>query len=137
MDQGSLVPAPDQSRATLALAAGDVVLIVVFVVAGEVRHYPLELVPTRTPGTLAPFLVGWVLGSLLAGAYTTRTRTVPAAAVGRTVVAWAIAVAVAGALRATQPVQGETSPTLLAVSLGVGLVLLVPWRLAVTRFARR
>lgn len=120
----------------LAIAAGDIGLITAFVVAGEVRHYPLDVVPARTPGTLAPFLVGWVVGSVLAGAYAGRMLPVPAAAAGRTTLAWAIAVAVAGTLRATRAVQGETSPTLLAVSFGVGLALLLPWRVAVARFVR-
>lgn len=130
------VPRPDLSIGTLALAVGDVVLITVFVGLGEIRHFPLEQALSRTPGTLVPFLGGWLVGALLLGVYTSDRMGDPRTAVWRTGLAWTVAVAIALGLRATPAIPGSAPPAFVAVSLGVGLALLVPWRVVATRTDR-
>lgn len=119
----------DRSWATLGLAVGDLLLIAVFVVAGELRHgYGLLAHPERVLGTAIPFFIGWVVVSILIGVYRRSVYTVPRTAALRTALAWVGAALVGQALRATELFHGTFAPAFLLVSLGVGLVLLVPWR---------
>lgn len=127
-DTRTLAPRPEFSSTTVGLLVGDVVLITLFVVLGELRHYAPELVPMRTPGTLAPFLVGWVLAALLAGVYARAVRADVRTAVVRTALAWVGAVAVGQSLRATASFPGAASPAFVAVSVVVGFAFLLPWR---------
>jgi hypothetical protein len=117
------------SSLTAALAGVDVLLILTFVVLGEFSHFGVTaLAFARTPGTAAPFLLGWVLLAPLAGVYAPAARRSVRAAVVRTAAAWAGTVAVAQSLRATAAFPGDLAPAFVVVSLLVGLVLLVPWR---------
>lgn len=122
---------------TVGLLVGDVVAIAVFVVLGEISH---GVDPVREAAvaadTMAPFLVGWLLASVPAGVYAPAARRSLAAAVTRTTAAWVGAVVVGQALRSTSLFHGEFAPTFLLVSLGVGLALLLPWRVAATRLTR-
>lgn len=135
-DTRTLAPRPERSATTVGLLLGDVALITLFVVLGEFRHHDPGMVPAQTPGTLVPFLVGWAVAALLAGVYARHVRTDVRAAVGRTALAWTGAVAVGQGLRATAAFPGDASPAFVAVSLAVGLVLLLPWRaVAASRLA--
>ena len=135
---GSLGGRVDVSGTTLGLAVGDLVLIGLFVVAGELQHgYSLTAQPGRVVGTALPFVVGWVVTSVLAGVYTPSVYRVPRTAVLRTVAAWVGAALVGQALRATSLFHGDFALAFVLVSLGVGLVLLVPWRAAVAVLAGR
>jgi len=131
----TLVPRPDLSPVTAALTLGDAALIALFVAMGVVRHSTVAALPSRLPGALAPFLVGWVVGALLAGVYAPAIRRDRRRAVVRTVLAWVVAVAVGQSLRATELFSGDAAPAFVVVSLVVGLVLLVPWRAAVATVA--
>ena len=111
------------------LAVGDLAAIGVFVVAGELSHgYELVGDSGRIAGTLAPFLVGWVLVSVAGRLYTRRAIDSLSSAVLRTLFAWAVAVGIAQALRATSVFHGNAAVTFALVSFGVGGVLLVTWR---------
>lgn len=125
----------DPSRATAILVAGDVVLIALFVLAGEIRHGfgPTEY-PLRVLGTLLQFLIGWFAVAFLAGVYTREVRLDVRTAALRTAAAWVLAALVGQALRATDLFHGNAAPAFVAVTVAVGLVLLVPWRVAVARF---
>lgn len=127
VDTRMLVQRPDVSATTAGLLIGDVAFITLFVVLGEFQHNPGAIVE-RTPGSLIPFLVGWMLAALLAGVYSWPVLTDPRTAVVRTGLAWVGAVVVGQGLRAMAVFPGEADPVFVAVSLGVGLVLLLPWR---------
>lgn len=117
------------SARAAVLAVGDVLLILAFVVAGEVRH---GVDPLARPGvvvdTAIPFLLAWFVAAVLAGLYrpgwSARTTAV------RTAAAWTAAALVALGLRATPLFHGDFAFAFLLVSIGVGQVLLVPWRVA-------
>ena len=135
---GSLGGRIDVSGTTLGLAVGDLVLIGLFVVAGELQHgYSLTAQPGRIVGTALPFVIGWVVASVLAGVYTPAVYRAPRSAVVRTALAWVGAALVGQALRATALFHGDFALAFVLVSLGVGLVLLVPWRVAVAALAGR
>ncbi|MFB6137482.1 MAG: DUF3054 domain-containing protein [Halobacteriaceae archaeon] len=127
------------SRSALRrFAAGDLLAVTAFVVIGEYKHGidPLS-VPGLAAETLVPFVVGWAVCGPLAGAY--RRALVAGdvdagrALVARTLAGWAGAVAVAMALRSTEPLHGGVQLSFVAVSLGAGGLFLCAWRLAVVR----
>lgn len=129
-DTRTLAPRPDVSATTAGLFVVDVALIALFVVLGELQHNPGAVVE-RTPGTLVPFLIGWVLAALLAGIYTQPVLGDLRTAVVRTGLAWVGAVVVGQGLRATAVFPGDADPAFVAVSFGMGLALLLPWRAVV------
>ncbi len=122
----------DVSLATLALAFGDLALIALFVVLGELQHgYDILTEMGRVVGTAIPFFIGWVLVSVLVGVYAPAVYRVPRKAVLRTALAWVGAALVGQALRATSLFHGDFAPAFVLVSIGVGLFLLLPWRAVV------
>jgi hypothetical protein len=122
----------DASPGTLALALGDLALIALFVVLGELQHgYNLLAQSGRVVGTAIPFVIGWVLTSVVAGVYAPAVYRSVRSAVSRTALAWIGAALIGQALRATSLFHGDFALAFVLVSLGVGLVLLVPWRAAV------
>ena len=119
----------DASPGTLALAVGDIGLITLFVVLGELQHgYDILAETGRVIGTALPFFIGWALVSIPAGVYAPATRLSVRRAVSRTALAWVGAALVGQALRATPIFHGGFALPFALVSLGVGIVLLVPWR---------
>ena len=117
------------SPLTAALAGVDVLLLLAFVVLGEFSHFGVTaLALARAPGTAAPFLLGWVVVAPRAGVYATAARRSVRTAAVRTTAAWVGTVAIAQSLRATAAFPGDFAPAFVAVSLLVGLLFLLPWR---------
>ncbi|MEF8840781.1 MAG: DUF3054 domain-containing protein [Haloarculaceae archaeon] len=120
------------SPLTAVLAGVDVLLLLTFVVLGEFSHFGVTATAfARTPGTAAPFLLGWVVAAPLAGVYAASVRGSVRAAALRTAAAWVGTVVVAQSLRSTAAFPGDLAPAFVVVSLVVGLVLLLPWRVVV------
>lgn len=126
------------SSRTAALALGDVLAILLFVVAGEYSHGidPLGNVG-RVGGTLAPFLIGWGIVAVVGGFYAQRSRLSLGRTVGLTFVGWVVAVVIAQALRATAVFHGDAAITFALVSVFVGGALVVGWRVVATLFSSR
>lgn len=112
------------------LAVGDALALTAFVVAGTIQHggQPLSD-PGAVAGTLAPFLLAWGVVGLLGGLYTADAVRSPRAALGWTVPAWVVAVLLGHTLRATPVFEGGTSVPFVLVTLAIGGVLVVGWRL--------
>jgi hypothetical protein len=123
----------DRSQRTLALAVGDLLLIAVFVVAGELSHgiSPVEQ-PWLVLDTAAPFYIGWLLVAPLAGLYGARALETPRRAALLAAGAWIGAALIGQLLRGTTLFHGGLSLPFVLVSIGVGLALLVPWRTTVS-----
>jgi hypothetical protein len=126
----------DPAPLTAVGAVGDLGCIGLFVGLGATMGHDISD-PARIAITYGTFVVGWALASFVAGVHGADARGSLRSAVGRTVPAWVAAAAVAQALRATGPVPGNAALTFYLVSVGVGLALLVPWRVAVTLVAAR
>jgi hypothetical protein len=129
---GSLRSRIALSSATAGIALVDVALIGVFVVVGELNHgiSPLGS-PLRVLDTFAPFLVGWVVVSVLAGAYRPRAFRGARAAAGVAGTTWISAALLGQLLRGTALFHGELTLAFTVVSVLVGLALLVPWRVLI------
>lgn len=121
-----------RSPRTLGLAVGDVLLIAAFVVGGEISHFGVEYVlgrPLAVAGTAVPFYLGWLVAAPLAGAYGRAALAGPRSAAKTVAVAWIGAALIGQLLRGTPLFSGDLALPFVLVSLGVGLALLVPWRL--------
>lgn len=113
-----------------AFLAGDLLAILAFLVAGELRH---GVNPAVLPGyfaeTAAPFYLGWAVAGPLAGAYTERARRDRRRLVAATAGGWVLAAVGALLLRATEAFHGDADPVFFVVVVGFGGGLLVGWRL--------
>jgi len=120
----------DRRPLSAVLAVGDAIALTAFVVAGMVQHggQPLSN-PGTVAGTLAPFLLAWVAVALVGGLYTAEAARSPRRALGWTLPAWVVAVLLGHALRATPLFSGGTTVAFVLVTLVVGGVLVVGWRL--------
>lgn len=130
----------DRSTTSLTVAGGDVILIGLFVLAGELRHYSIDFLvanPGRILGTALPFYVGWLIAAVTFGAYSRSARESPLRAAGIAGGTWIVATLIGQALRATSVFHGDFAVAFFLVSVGVGLMLLVPWRVVVSVRTRR
>lgn len=115
----------EASTRTLGLALGDLAMIALFVLVGELRHGG-----TLAGGieTFGQFLVGWLLVSGVAGVYGPRALEGPRQAVVRVVAAWVIAAIIAQLVRLAMTPGSLVQPTFVAVSIGFGGAFLAGWR---------
>lgn len=119
----------ERSSLTAILAVGDLFAIAIFVVAGELSHgYGLFQDPGRVAGTMLPFVLGWVLVSVAGELYTREAIATLGSTTLSTLVAWALAVAIAQALRSTAVFHGNFALSFAIVSFAVGGALLAAWR---------
>ena len=136
--EGLLASRFDWSPGTARLALGDLLVVVGFLVVGELRHdvNPVES-PLVVADTVAPFLVGWVVAALVAGAYAPgATRTVKRAAI-IAVATWVPAAAIGLTLRATGFFHGDSPLSFVLVVTTIGVVSLAAWRAAVASLQSR
>lgn len=122
----------DRSPGTAVLALGDLLVLASFLTAGSLTHGvdPVNM-PGHIAGTVAPFLVGWVVAAIAVGAYAPgATRTVRTAVL-RAAGAWVVAAAIGLALRATPYFHGGAPLSFALVVTGVGVVSFSVWRGAV------
>jgi hypothetical protein len=132
-----------QSRAeasglSAVLLTGDLLAIGGFVAAGRLQHLGTPIGdPTAYVETLVPFLVGWAVAAVLGGLYTRDAVLFPRRAVGWTLPAWVVTVVVAMALRATPQLRGGVAPTFVVVTLLVGGVLVLGWRVLAAAYTNK
>jgi hypothetical protein len=91
---------------------------------------PLEC-PLRVLGTFAPFFLGWIVVSVLLGAYRPRAFRSAKAAASVAGATWISAALLGQLLRSTALFHGDLTLAFTIVSVLVGLALLVPWRVLV------
>ncbi|MCU4750381.1 DUF3054 domain-containing protein [Halobacteria archaeon AArc-curdl1] len=122
----------------LLVAAVDGLLIAALAIAGRAHHgYPILGQPLETIETAIPFLLGWLLLSIPAGAYARNTLTSPRAAARVTLVAWLAAANVGLLVRSAPFFTGGTAWPFPLVMTGTGLVVLVAWRLVNTAISKK
>jgi len=121
----------EASNRTLALAAGDLVAIALFVAVGEVRH-----AGSLSSGlaTLTQFGVGWVVASLWVGAYAVGVRSTPWRAVRLGATAWILAALVGLVVRLLTTPETAIPVTFILTSIGFGALFVGGWRFVATRW---
>lgn len=122
---------PDLGTAA-PVAAGDLLVIVGAILAGELSHGidPVSA-PLQVLETMVPFLLGWVLLSLLLGAYDADALSGIAGSVRVGAGAWIGAANVGLILRQSPLFEGGIRYPFPLVITGTVLVLLVAWRAVV------
>lgn len=121
-------------RGTLPFAVGDVLVIAALITVGVINHNSVEFVtsnPTYVLGTIAPFVVAWVVVSPFVGAYSVGAGESAKASVPLVVRSWVLAGLLGVALRATPVFHGGFDvifALVILVVVGTGLAL---WRAAV------
>jgi hypothetical protein len=127
-------------RGTLPLAVGDVLVIVLFLYAGTLRHGTASLPPAgagelaHLAEVVAPFLIGWVVVSIPIGAYSPGAGESAKASVPLVVRSWIGAAVIGLALRATPFLAGGVQLSFAAVMLVGGALLLGAFRALALRF---
>lgn len=126
-----LRPRIDAAPRVLALAAGDALLVALFILVGEFRHYPADVAFARWPATVWPFLLAFAVTGTLAGGFAEDSLESPVEAAALAGVGWVAAAAIAQGIRILQPDRGADLAFFLVVSLG-GVVLLGAWHAVVS-----
>lgn len=119
------------------LAAGDLLVIGLFVLSGEFRHYPPDAALARAPETALPFVLGWALVATIVGAYASDALAGWRTGMTRAALGWAGGAAVGLGLRATPFLHGDVTPAFAAVAIIVGGTMLIVWRGLATAVHRR
>jgi peptidoglycan/LPS O-acetylase OafA/YrhL len=107
----------------------DAALVVAFVLVGRVSHAE-DLSPSAVLGTAWPFLVGGLVGWIVARAWRSPSRIVPTG-----LVVWAAALVVGMALRALTG-EGVALPFVITTAV-ILAILLLGWRAIAALVARR
>lgn len=127
----------DRSALTVLLLLVDAAIIAAQLSYGLITHGTAPLADLLyTTETVAPFLLGWLLVAPMVGLYTVRVRESIVETVLAVAIAWIVAALIGVGLRATPWIVGGAPPTFLLVTVVMGLVTLLPWRLLVTFVAR-
>lgn len=138
-------PAPRARRAlplrALALASGDVLALVLFVLTGRDAHGAAGgwAATGGIAGTAAPFVAAWLVAAAALEALRSSSTATPRAMATRVLLAWIAAFPLAALGRAL--LLGRASPwTFYIVAFCIPLLLLAAWRLVfalIERGARR
>ena len=112
--------------AGLPLAVGDLLAILGVLTIGMVQHSTLTA--TRAPGVYAPFVIGWLVGAVVIGAYSAGAGESAKAAIPLGLRAWVIAALVGFGLRATAVFPGDLAVAFAAITLVLTGVLIGGFR---------
>jgi len=112
--------------AGLPLAVGDLLAILGVLTIGMVQHSTLTA--TRAPGVYAPFVIGWLVGAVMIGAYSAGAGESAKAAIPLGLRAWVIAALVGFGLRATAVFPGDLAVAFAAITLVLTGVLIGGFR---------
>ena len=124
-------------RETMLLGAVDLGLLAALILVGQLSHdvNPVEQ-PVAALEAIVPFAVGWLVIAALAGLYSRSISRSVSETVRSTAVVWIAAANVGLLLR--QSLFGETAvwPFPLVIT-GLGLLVIVGWRIGYALFVRR
>ncbi len=137
----SVTRLPVSDSRSVALLAGDLVVLTLFAVVGRRTHDEEVALAAAfdVARTAAPFLLGWVVAAVATRALHRETAVTLRSMLLHTLIAWAVALPLAVVVRAV--LLGRFSPwSFYLVASVVPLLMLLCWRLAfwvVTRSAGR
>ncbi|WP_255191532.1 DUF3054 domain-containing protein [Natronobeatus ordinarius] len=123
-------------RETVFVGVVDVALLAGLVLLGQLSHGQNPLAePLGALEAIAPFVLAWIVVAPFAGVYARAVLSSPTAAVRVTVIGWLAAANVGFILRASPWFEGGIAWAFPLVMTGMGLLLLVGWRLAYVALA--
>lgn len=118
---------------TLGLVVGDLLVILSVMAIGLLSHDVSPLAdPSHTIQTALPFLLGWILTAPVCGLYAERIWESIPFTVGITILAWSGASLLGGAIRSTTYFHGGAPAVFIVVTVGTGLLVLLPWRVFIS-----
>lgn len=136
-DQSSSI-APFDARRVGVLAVGDVALFMVFAAIGRASHSEAAgfSAIAEIAQTAAPFALGWFVIAPWLGLFNADVSAQPRRMLGRTALAWVLALPIGLIVRAL--IIGRGSPLSFAiVTFITALLMLLGWRGAYAWFASR
>jgi hypothetical protein len=116
---------------TWPIAVGDVVVLLAFLLAGTLRHWPVEAIradPTIYILAAGPFVLGWLLCAPLVGAYSPGGGSAPNSSIPLAIRSWVPAVVAGLLVRVVAIPDRGFDPAFAAVMLVGGAVVLAVWR---------
>ncbi|MWV41266.1 DUF3054 domain-containing protein [Natrialba sp. INN-245] len=118
-------------RQTIGLAVADVGLLTALVTAGGLTHGLDPIAdPLSTLETVVPFVAGWLVVAVIAGLYTAdRSSTIRT--IRLVAVTWLGGANIGFLLRGSPYFEGGITWPFPLVMTGLGLIVLVGWRLVV------
>lgn len=117
-------------RAAAPLAVGDLLVLLMFLTLGTLRHSSVAFLadqPAYLLGVWAPFVIGWAVVAPLVGAYSAGAAETAKSSVPLVVRSWVPAAAVGLVLRAVA-FRGGAAPAFAVVVFVTGTVALGGWR---------
>ncbi|MFB6185288.1 MAG: DUF3054 domain-containing protein [Halobacteriaceae archaeon] len=116
----------------------DIVAIISFLLLGELRHH---INPFQEFGwflnTATPFVIGWIISSLLLGAYASKILADRRSLLVSAIISWIGADIIAQLLRLTTYFHGGTPLSFIVVTMGFGSLFISVGRLLVFSINKR
>ncbi len=120
---------------TAILIVGDIIVLYLFMMFGRMSHEEsLHLLAVSE--TAAPFVVGWLIASVLVGAYRLEKIQTYAGSAQRAVLAWVIGIPLGFIVRALI-LQRWFHWTFIAITMVGTLLFILAWRLAFTYWMQK
>ena len=120
------------------LLLGDLAIITGVLAWGLTEHGIAPLAsPRYTVLVVGPFLLGWLIVAPLFGVYSQQAGEKFTIAVGTTIVGWTGAALLGAGIRATSFFPGNSPLIFILVTLGVGMIVLLPWRIGIVKLFDR
>lgn len=116
---------------TWPIAVGDVAVLLAFLLAGTLQHWPLAAVradPLIYLYAAGPFVLGWLICAPLIGAYSPGGGSAPNSSIPLAIRSWIPAVVVGMLVRVVAVPGRGFDPVFATVMLVGGIVVLSAWR---------
>jgi hypothetical protein len=128
-DQSFLEQRLDAS--TWPIAVGDVVVLLLFLLSGALRHHSLEAIradPFIYASAAGPFVLGWLVCAPLVGAYSPGGGSAPNSSIPLAIRSWIPAAVVGLVVRVVVVPNRGFDPIFAAIMLVGGALVLAVWR---------
>ena len=116
---------------TWPIAVGDIAVLLAFLLAGTLQHWPLEAVqadPLIYLFAAGPFVLGWLICAPLIGAYSPGGGSAPNSSIPLAIRSWIPAVVVGMLVRVVAIPDRGFDPVFALVMLVGGTLVLSVWR---------
>lgn len=128
-DQSFLAQRLDAS--TWPIAVGDLVVLLAFIFAGTLQHWPLDAIqadPLIYVYAAGPFILGWLLCAPLIGAYSPGGGSAPNSSIPLAIRSWVPAAAIGLLVRVVAVPDRGFDPIFAGIMLVGGAIVLSAWR---------